>query len=138
MIISFKKKFPWNNQPTNFEEKVLSVQKIHTMRHDKHGRWNPGKKIHFSTGVRTTKYNCFMHGACKSVQAIQINYYEPGHYPDVIIDGMILGKISVEKLAKNDGFDSVEDFFKWFSEDFHGRLIQWTDFKYETYMSKRL
>ena len=35
------------------------------------------------------------------------------------------------QLAKNDGFDSIEDFFKFFTKDiFVYKLIHWTDFKY--------
>lgn len=36
----------------------------------------------------------------------------------------------VEVLAKNDGFSGVKEFFEWFSEDFKGKIIHWTDLKY--------
>jgi len=36
----------------------------------------------------------------------------------------------LKTLARNDGFESVDDFFKWFNADFQGKIIHWTDFKY--------
>jgi hypothetical protein len=36
----------------------------------------------------------------------------------------------LEVIARHDGFDSVNDFLDWFSEDFTGKLIHWTDLKY--------
>ena len=129
MILSFKKKFPWG-KPTNFEEKIINWLKIHTLREDKFGRWNAGRVCQCATGVRTKKYNCFAVRSCVYIQAIQINYYGDNGYPDVIIDGDLLSQERIELLAKNDGFDSVEDFFKWFEEDFQGKIIHWTDLKY--------
>lgn len=34
------------------------------------------------------------------------------------------------KLANNDGFDTTDDYFKWFNRDWRGSLIHWTDLKY--------
>ena len=48
----------------------------------------------------------------------------------VNIDGKWLDDSQIEKLALNDGFDSVKDFFNWFSEDFVGKIIHWTDARY--------
>jgi hypothetical protein len=143
MILGFKQKFPWGS-PTNFKEKILAGTKIHSIREDPHGRWKPGTKIHMAHGVRTKNYWCFRDTeCCKSVQSIHINYYYTG-YPmapsiELIIDGELfykLGNKFVEidrgmiELAKNDGFDSVEDFFKWFDKDFSGKIIHWTNFRY--------
>lgn len=33
-------------------------------------------------------------------------------------------------LARNDGFDTLSEFFEWFHEDFSGKIIHWTDLKY--------
>lgn len=141
MILSFKKQFPWG-KPTDFEQKILSRTKIHTIREDPHGRWNAGRHIHFATGVRTKHYNCFMESECVSVQAIQIHHYRDENVKsavDVIVDGDLIYSLygtavindeRMEQLAKNDGFDSVADFFKFFNKDFQGRIIHWTDFKY--------
>ena len=37
----------------------------------------------------------------------------------------------IQKLSLNDGFDSCEDFFAWFNEDFSGKIIHWTPFRYD-------
>lgn len=127
MILSFKKQFP---------DKILSGEKIHTIREDPHGRWVPGRNIHFATGVRSKKYNCFKEAVCVSVQPILINYYDIGNFirrVEIVIDGeMVLGRDSelIKQLAKNDGFNSVDDFFKWFDVDFQGKIVHWTSFRY--------
>ena len=36
----------------------------------------------------------------------------------------------LRELAKNDGFESVEDFFAYFNKDFKGKIIHWTDLQY--------
>jgi hypothetical protein len=36
----------------------------------------------------------------------------------------------VEVLARNDGFATVKDFFEWFSEDYTGKIIHWTELRY--------
>ena len=41
-----------------------------------------------------------------------------------------LGANELKELAINDGFDSVEQFFQWFNEDFEGQIIHWSDKKY--------
>ena len=134
MILGFKKKFPWG-KPSNFEKKILDGSKIHTFREDKRGRWKPGVLIHFATGIRTRFYNCFKKGVCKSTQSIRIEKYDTyygveGPFYKIYINSEPVFDDVVEKLAKNDGFDSLGDFFKWFNTDFHGKIIHWTDFKY--------
>lgn len=141
MILSYKQKFPWG-KPTHFEQKIKDGIKIHTFREDPHDRWKAGRHIHHANGVRTKKYNCFQEDDCVSVQSIQIQYqFFHGLAADVKIiingdlkyhqDGLhVTGSDFLEELAKNDGFDSVEDFFRWFSSDFQGVIIHWTDFRY--------
>ena len=130
MILGFKKQFV---------SKILSGEKIHTIREDKHNRWETGKKIHFATGMRTKNYNCFKIGICKSVQKIEITY--KGNKIFVEIEGnppyiwiqYLKEKYThpnILKLAKNDGFDNIDDFFKWFDKDFTGKLIHFTNKKY--------
>lgn len=132
MILSFNKRFV---------DQILSGKKIHTIREDPHTRWKAGRKIHMATGVRTKNYHCFDDTkTCVSVQSLQINHYE-SDFPaiEVIIDGVLKfkqmsiiwnGSDFIDLLAKNDGFDSADAFFKWFDRDFHGRIIHWTDFRY--------
>lgn len=123
MILSFKDRFV---------DKILSGTKIHSIRADPHRRWKPGCKIHMATGVRTKKYRCFMESTCVSVQKITIRHNEKwscrriwiGDYP------FFITTLTKETLAENDGFGSVDDFFKWFNSDFDGYIIHWTDYEY--------
>lgn len=143
MILSYKKQFPWG-EPTNFEEKILNGSKIHTFREDKNRRWKAGRKAHHANGVRTKNYNCFKEGPCDGIQEIGIYYTlneSSGSHDRVLIyiDGKMRYDLTspsnersmfVWTLAKNDGFDSIKDFFKWFKTDFAGVIIHFTDFRY--------
>lgn len=133
MILGFSKTFPWG-EPTNFVDKIKDGKKIHTIRTPRKGNteWREGMDIHFATGVRTPDYNEFATGVCTGVQDIEIkNHSGPiGKTLLIYVDGWMLPKETAEELAINDGFDSLEQFFKWFDEDFEGRLIHWTDKRY--------
>lgn len=128
------------------------IKKIHTIRIDATNRWKPGMKIHFSTGARTKKYKCFTVGKCISTQTIEIEemimtdarkcyvYTEKITHKNwseefkkifkVTIDGRVLTSAEIDTLARNDGFNSTHDFFRWFNGNFIGKIIHWTDFKY--------
>lgn len=119
MVLSFKDRF---------KKPILDGTKIHSIRKDPSNRWSRGRLIHFATGVRTKKYNCFKEDRCHSVQKLNVTW-EYGE-PFVHIDNYLIRGAEEELLAKNDGFDSVDDFFEWFDKDFEGKIIHWTDFKY--------
>lgn len=128
MILGFNPRFP---------DKILSGEKKHTIREDKHNRWEVGRWIHFATGVRTKGYKCFKQEICDGTQTIEIKYiYKCSDYPAVYIDGRIFAYYNPKEwetlctLAKNDGFDSFEDFCKWFNKDFKGKIIHWTKLRY--------
>ena len=112
--------------------------KIHTIREDKADLWKPGRKIHPVVFNRTKdRFQFAPVLECKSVQRIEVIYAESNnHKPKVIIDENIfyntLAGINkgMEKLARNDGFDSAGDFFRFFNKDFTGKIIHWTDFHY--------
>lgn len=125
MILGFKKQF---------EDKIISGSKIHTIREDPTRRWKPGVKIHAATGVRTKNYRCFFESQCISVQEIEISYpkiakYGNG-YPEIYIDGKYCDLIWRQKLAKRDGFITLDEFYDWFNKDFRGVIIHWTDLIY--------
>ena len=46
------------------------------------------------------------------------------------VDNKELSKVDIERLSKNDGFDSIEDFWSFFNQDYQGMIIHWTDTKY--------
>lgn len=120
-------------------EGICPYQKIHTIRKDKSERWKVGNKIHFTIGARTKKHFQFAPViSVKSIQSIQIKpekrhvVYQGTKVIDspVFIDERPLKAKEIKELALNDGFDSVDDLFEWFDEDFQGKLIHWTCKKY--------
>lgn len=129
---------------------IKKFPKIHTMRLDPHNRWKAGRKIemvyrgagykiidHFNKGIPELE-------VCTGIQSIRIKHYDDGQV-HISIDNNIFfwGSLVHEKIAtkdeylkninslvKNDGFDSVEDFFRWFNKDWEGKIIHFTDFRY--------
>jgi hypothetical protein len=135
MRLSFKTTWPWNNEKTNFVEKITRQPgfrpKIHTLREDPNERWKPGRKIDMTIGDRYHPM-VFNSMVCKSTQSVHI-YYDNFLFPmvpEVYIDGRELLSSEVFELAKNDGFDSLENFYRWFDQSKKLKLIHWTDFKY--------
>ena len=130
MILGFKPQFP---------EPIKKGIKKHTIREDKHNRWKAGIIIHMATGVRTKLYNCFKKTTCTGTQRIEISWITmyTVRNATIYVDDRVVGKYTngyasglCKMIAKNDGFESVEDFFKWFSSDFKGKIIHWTDLRY--------
>jgi len=121
MILSFKKQF---------EDKIWNGSKKHSIRKDSYNRWKAGRKIHFSTGVRTPDQNCFKEGVCISTQRIRIVH--KGNRVWIYIEDKLYSNLTgiINKIAKNDGFDTTEDFIKWFDKDFTGIIIHWTELRY--------
>ena len=127
MTLGFKTQI--KGKPTNFVEKILAGEKVTTIRVDAKGRWKVGRKIHFSTGVRTSNHQQFAEGVCTKVDKIEIqhsriwiaNKWVYSHH--VFINDSRLNEDEVKELAKCDGFDSVDAFFDWFNTDFEGKII---------------
>ena len=127
MVLGFRKTFGLGRgKKTLFVEKIKDGRKIHTIRSDEKNRWKIGNKIHFATGVRSSKYNCFGEGTCYGIQSVKIINRA------VFIDSIILSWEELEEFSKNDGFDTLDDFWMWFDqyEPFEGKIIHWTDKKY--------
>lgn len=135
-VVAFMDKWPY----TEMYSQSYPTAKIHTIREDKTDRWKAGKMIHFEQWTGKPYNSKCYHFAplipCMGVQEISIR-----HWPDkaitVWIDGRHFYSTALPEnvsrmfeLAKNDGFDSIDDFFKWFDKDFTGKIIHWTYFKY--------
>ncbi|TGN08588.1 hypothetical protein [Leptospira bandrabouensis] len=115
MIIGFNERFV---------PKILSGEKIHTIREDAHNRWSPGRIMNMATGVRTKKYHEFATSICTLTVPIIINPEKER----VLIEngsGLVYRYDGVLAFAKNDGFDTLEDFWKWFHEYQERKLIYW-------------
>lgn len=121
-------------------DKLCSCEpKIHTIREDKNERWKPGTKIDFFINCR--QKNMFRFAPVLPVLSVQkIEIFYKGLFSAVAIDKVLfytdadfkLGKSTAGmlQLAQNDGFDTIEDFFAYFNEDFKGKIIHWTDLRY--------
>jgi hypothetical protein len=131
MILSFSKTFPWGD-PTNFVDKIKDGRKIHTIRTERKGnaKWREGMDIHFATGLRTPDYNQFASGVCTGIQEIRIKYAIGLDEPEIHINRTPIPPRLKRQVAENDGFDTFDQFLRWFDEDFEGLLIHWTDRRY--------
>lgn len=116
---------------SDYKGKFINA-KLHTIRRDEKNLWKAGNFIHFVINNRTPKRFQFAPLLkCISVQKITITHtLKRDSQAFVEVDGKILHTSEIEELAINDGFDSIEDFFSWFSQDFTGKIIHWTDLKY--------
>lgn len=128
MLIGYKQQF---------HAKILDGTKKHTIRTDAHDRWRAGMKMHQSAGVRTKQYKLLRLDICTGTQKIEIIHksgevfikIDDKHYYNSL-DTHYNNVMRIVQLFQNDGFDSVEDFFKWFNEDYTGKIIHWTDLIY--------
>ena len=109
--------------------------KIHTIRADTKNRWRVGMPIHFVIHNRSPKRFQFAPILpVKAIQEIEIDWHEG--LPIVFIGGehFYMPLVGIDKgmaqLAKNDGFDTVDDFFAYFDSNFKGKIIHWTDYIY--------
>jgi hypothetical protein len=116
----------------------LLEPKHHTIREDKTDRWKEGTKIDFFINCRQpTMFRFAPVLPVVSTQNIHITY-TIAKKAMVFIDDVCFymqdlsaeGNHKMLHLAQNDGFDTIEDFFKYFSENFKGKVIHWTDLRY--------
>lgn len=134
----------------NPKEPLTNVKpKIHTIRKDFRNRWKLGIIIHFATGVRTKSYQCFAESKCISTQIFEITFlpnhtvcntpYLPYLGCLMFVDGFEMSIKTMEEIAINDGFDSLQDFLIYFRDSgekqgneivFEGKIIHWTDKRY--------
>lgn len=128
-----KKKFGklWDELP---EETRLEYPKIHTIRKDSKNRWKPGLMIDFLINSRTKDAFRFAPRVpVVSVQTIVISNSANGFR--VSIGGEYQERSKVYRLAKNDGFDYIEDFENYFISQmengfYSGKIIHWTKYRY--------
>lgn len=123
MILSFSKE--------QFVDRIIKKTKKTTIREDKTQRWKVGMSIQFWKGSpRNTRAKnkpyWFAVGECTKIDQIEIRYTSCGKGLQwVAINDKYISYQEIEQLAIDDGFDSIVDFMKWFSEDFKGRIIHW-------------
>jgi hypothetical protein len=120
-----------------FEQLILDGTKIHSLREDRDGRYTVGATMYLTTGAGTEAYRCLKKVLCTGTQKVLILYGNGGYcdafvYQDVrvIVDDRELSHREVKQLAINDGFDSIDSFFRWFYKDFKGKIVHWTMLRY--------
>lgn len=124
----------------NWDTKENLKPKIHTIRKDESERWKPGMKIHFVVNNRSpNRFQFAPVVQCVSVQEFKIEWINGTAWVTIgnrsfttfrkTKTGCEYGG-NAKELALNDGFATVEDFFKYFNKDFKGRLIHWTNLRY--------
>jgi len=149
MILGFKKEIA--GQPTYFKDKILigmqkgyvpenhiNSQKHHTIRLGE-SRFSVGTNIHFSYGVRTKQYECFLEAPCTHVTPIWIKRS----------DGLFKIQMFIRKgeetremlpmldVCNNDGL-SIGQFNDWFLRPditlpAKSHIIHWTKQRYERF-----
>jgi len=143
----FDKIKPFENISEYDKERLYP--KIHTIRNDKNNRWKVGSKIHPVINNRTkNRFQFTPTLEVKGIQRIEIEWTDLGSLLGrealIYIDNIkCVGKYSeidkyhydfpgqsLQNLALNDGFESVEQFFSWFNKDFNGKIIHWTNLTY--------
>ena len=113
----------------------LENPKIHTIREDVKDRWKPGNKIDFFINCR--QKNMFRFAPVLPVVNVQKFEVEKlcdtgEWYKDyvVLVDDVYQLAPEIKQIALNDGFDTVEEFFKYFNQNYIGKIIHWTNKKY--------
>ena len=135
--------FENDDAPQEFNVNVLAEcePKIHTIREDKNNRWKTGMKIDFFINCRQKDMFRFAPTLpVVSTQTIEIIYeYDSVNHKNrnvVWIEDMVFYDATrrvdkgILQLAQNDGFDSIEDFFNYFNDNFKGKIIHWTTKQY--------
>ncbi len=118
------------------------VKKIHAIIADNKKRWREGMDIHMiiNNNMRT-RFQFALPVRVKSIQKIEISHRGVANIFVVKIDrrlfaicdyecGDYFNEPGLNKLARQDGFDSIEDFMAFFPNDFSGIIIHWTDERY--------
>lgn len=130
MRINYSKYYPWGGA-AGFNTKILSGQKLHTIRKT---NWGAKKGAALSHGQKVGgkgfKRVEFLLNECTGVQPIEIIFNK-----EKVIACNVEGKpVDWRLIAKNDGL-TEEQFSRWFhayQEDniFKGFIIHWTPLKY--------
>jgi hypothetical protein len=161
MNITFKTHFPWpgadgNPEPTHFPDQIINElvlrdgapraerpYKLHTIRRVKDKpRFREGMRLVLQTGSRF-KPMPFVETECTGTQmlhmeapavrdtlALNVRLILPATVPH------LLGGGQLERLARNDGFSSLEQFTRWFMLDQlvngpgYYQVVHWTEVRY--------
>jgi len=145
----FLKGHPRAGEPTNFREKILNDEKIHTIRGNIPFWSDIVEKV--NAGEAKLSLREWIGAPYKSKQSVIREFTKLG-FQELILGGVntdaaivdcyqgnppegMLRKVDMPIIAKNDGLD-FNDFTAWFpaidlqDSFFHGGIIHFTDFRY--------
>lgn len=114
----------YNFQP-RFVEKILNGEKPHTIRRRRKHPTKVGDLIKMFVGLRTKNCRQFAEAMCVKVEPLII--YPVKH--EVLIEWRESGTFvwmtakELERLALNDGFGSVRDFFSFFLDTYRMEML---------------
>lgn len=129
-----------NIEKYDFENKILHGIKIHTIRRHRKKPFKVGDTLYHYKNWRTRDVKKICENICLYIADIEIrplrvatknnrHIYQFGFF-DVYINGRKIDLILNNKLAKNDGFDSYENFKDFFIKaglPFYGQIIGWKE-----------
>lgn len=147
-IITVAKNFlanhPKKGQPTNFEAQVISGLKKHTIRGN-HAYWERiVNEVNAGNGVLKVRqwsgkpYRSGQIEICQftklGIEKVVFKKSSSRKINPVALlkigNDTFFDKKQLVEVAKNDGFDDLQDFIDWFPMEFAGCIIYFNDFKY--------
>ena len=76
------------------------------------------------------KRECVLENTCICIQSIEIVPSATINDGKVYVEGRLLSLNEMQRLAWNDGFVNLVDFWMFFNEYFKGYIIHWTNLQY--------
>lgn len=100
-------------------------QTIRALGRRRHAR--PGEDLQLYTGMRTKNCRKLLSPDPPCTAVLPIEMGLNGRMLEVLVDDVYLLQSQLEQLAKDDGFDSVDEFIYFFESrlPFEGVIIQW-------------
>lgn len=136
-------KHPRKGQPTGFKKKILEQVKIHTFRGNYKYWQNIVRQVNAGEAVLSLRewsglpYKSKQQEIVKftklGIQKVKFRKNKGGNKVSIRFDAQKKSSITIlnpVSVAKNDGFDQVNDFINWFPAKFDGCVLHFTDFRY--------
>jgi hypothetical protein len=135
---------PKKGRPTNFLEAVKQGKKKHTIRGN-YTYWDKiVKQVNESKAVLSVRQWTGKPYYSSPVEVFQVHKItiEPVHFEKpskanprkvafITIAGVKKTGVEFDKVARNDGFDLVEDFLDWFPYEFDGCILHFDEIVWE-------
>lgn len=120
---------PALNFKARWADKVESGEKPHTIRALRKRPFKVGDRVYLYTGMRTRTCRKLGESDCIRVEPIKIGQTACEPLGFVEIGKVRLFAAQIMALARNDGFEALDEFFDFFVPNggvFEGQFIEWT------------